>query len=278
LGSIRARARTQAQLAISEGEHWFLLGASPDLRSQIEGSWELHPRTSGRNSPIAGVTLLSADLDHTLGLLLMREWQRLNVYSTPAVQSLLLKDNTIFRLLQRMPDQIRWINPEPNAQFALEAPNGTRSQIFAEFFHLGGGLPAYAPEGSRLNPEESVSALFLESRARGRLAYIPGLPTINEELFAKLDTCQTILVDGTFWTNDELIRIEGFGKLARDIGHTPVSGSDGSLAQLSRLQGARKIYIHVNNTNPMLDEDSSEYAAVLQDGWEIAFDGMELEI
>jgi pyrroloquinoline quinone biosynthesis protein B len=279
LGSLRATARSQAQLTASaDDQHWFLLGASPDLRYQIEACKELQPQNDGRNSPISGVILTCADLDHSLGLLLLREWQRLNLYSTATVRRVLLETNTVFRLLERMPGQIGWTDMSIGAGFNLTTPEGVQSGISARMFGLPGGLPAYAPSGNGLSTEEAVAALILESPNGKRMAYIPGLPAISEALLAELNGCHTILVDGTFWTDDELVRVEGFGRLARDIGHLPVSGAEGSLAKLSGLRTARKVYVHVNNTNPMLDEESEEYHQVVESGWEIAFDGMELTL
>lgn len=281
LGTVRAPARSQAQLAVTAGippEHWFVLGASPDLRYQIEGFEALHPQRAGRNSPISGVVLTCADLDHTLGLLLLREWQRLSVYSTATVRRVLLETNTVFRLLERMPGQIGWSDVTPGTPFELTTPEGVRSGIMARMVALAGSLPAYAPASGGFAPEEAVAALILESPSGRRLGFVPGLPAVTDALLRELNACETILVDGTFWTDDELIRVEGFGRLAREIGHLPVSGPEGSLASFSRLRNPRKIYIHINNTNPMLDEESEERRLVTESGWEVAFDGMELTV
>lgn len=279
LGALRAKARSQAQLAVSaDGGHWFLLGASPDLRYQIEACPELQPQHAGRNSPIAGVLLTGADLDHALGLLLLREWQRLSVYSTATVRRALLESNTIFRLLERMPGQIGWTDMTPDQSFDLTAPDGAASGIAARLVALPGSLPAYAGNDGGLSASGAVSAVILRAPSGQELAYVPGLPDAGAALLAQLSGCDTILVDGTFWTDDELVRVEGFGKRARDIGHLPVSGADGSLAKLAGLPARRKIYIHVNNTNPMLDEDSAEHRLVRDAGWEIAFDGMDLDL
>jgi coenzyme PQQ biosynthesis protein B len=213
-----------------------------------------------------------------LGLLLLREWQQLSLYSTATVRRVLLETNTVFRLLERMPGQIGWTDMTPGDSFSLTTPEGVNSGIAARLLALPGSLPAYAPTGNGLAADGAVTALILQSPSGKRLAYVPGLPGVSETLLAELSECDTILVDGTFWTDDELVRVEGFGKLARDIGHLPVSGAEGSLAKLSGMPTTRKIYIHLNNTNPMLDEDSPEHRMVLDAGWEIAFDGMDLDI
>ena len=217
LGEIHATARSQAQLAVSaDDQHWFLLGASPDLRYQIEACPELQPRHQGRNSPISGVVLTCADLDHALGLLLLREWQRLTLYSTVTVRRILLESNTVFALLQRMPGQITWKDETLGQPFELTTPDGLHSGIIARLLGLPGSLPAYTPAQSDVSSNEAVSALIVESPPGDRMAYIPGLPAIDDALFAELQQCQTILVDGTFWTDDELIRVEGFGRYFRD--------------------------------------------------------------
>lgn len=279
LGTIRAVPRSQAQLAVTtDDQHWFLLGASPDLLYQIRDSPELQPRQPGRNSPISGVVLAGADLDHVLGLLLLREWQRLCVYSTATVRRLLLENNSVFRLLQRMPGQILWTDVSIAQAFSLTSPDGLKSGITARFFGLPGHLPSYSTECSGLSVQEAVVALLLQSPSGAHTAFIPGLPEISDALLDELGGCHTILVDGTFWTNDELVRIEGFGGFARDIGHTPISGSEGSLSRLSGLSTPRKIYMHINNTNPILDENSEEHRFVRESGWEIAYDGMEFTL
>ena len=279
LGSLHGTARSQAQLAAStDDENWFLLGASPDLRYQIEGCRELQPQHDGRNSPISGIILTCADLDHSLGLLLLREWHKLNLYSTATVRRVLVETNAVFRLLERMPGQLGWTDMSIGVGFNLTTPGGVSSGMIARLFGLPGRLPSYAPSGNGLSAEEAVAALILESPTGKRLAYVPGLPAINEALLYELSTCHTIMVDGTFWTDNELVRVEGCGRLARDIGHLPVSGAEGSLAKLSGLRTPRKVYVHVNNTNPMLDEDSEEHHQAREGGWEIAFDGMELTL
>lgn len=274
-GTIRAAPRSQAQLALSaDNQHWFLLGASPDLRYQIESFSELHPRNSGRNSPICGVVLACADLDHTLGLLLLREWHQFDVYSTGAVRHVLLDGNSIFRLLERMPGQVRWHDVPPGSQFALMSRDGCTSGISITFVPLPGNLPAYARGGQNA---EAVSALIVQSPAGVRLAYVPGLPALTDALEAELAGCDVILIDGTFWTDDELVRSEPHGKPARDIGHLAVSSPQGSMTRLQGLK-SRRIYIHINNTNPMLDEDSPQYRHLREAGWELAYDGMELQL
>jgi pyrroloquinoline quinone biosynthesis protein B len=283
-GKFRGKARTQTQLAISaDSETWFLLGASPDLRTQIESTPELRPRAMKnvpRDSPIAGAVLLNADIDHILGLLLLRELQPLRVYATKSVRRILTKDNSMFAMLQRVPNQVSWIECAPGASFNLADPDGEDSGLRCRTVPLGTHFPAYvsAPRKSQLSPLESSLGAIVESSSGKRLAFMPAIPRLDAKLVNQLESCDVILVDGTFWSADELIRIQGSGQSAWDMGHVPVSSSEGSLAKLAHLHHPRKLYLHINNTNPMLNEDSPEYRQVRDAGWEIAEDGWQFEL
>ena len=283
-GTLRGKARTQTQLAISaDSERWFLLGASPDLRTQIESTPELHPcaaKNVTRDSPIAGAVLLNADIDHVLGLLLLRELQPLRVYATKSVRRILTKDNSMFAMLQRVPNQVSWIEFAPGASFTLSDPEGEDSGLRCRTLSLGSHFPAYvsAPRKSQLSRQESSLGAIIESPSGKRLAFMPAIPRLDAKLMKQLETCDVILIDGTFWSADELIRIQGSTQTSWDMGHVPVSSSEGSLAKLAHLRHPRKIYVHINNTNPMLNEDSPEYRQVRDAGWEIAEDGWQFEL
>lgn len=284
-GAFPGKARTQAQVAISaDGREWFLLGASPDLRTQIEATPELHPRVSAggdeiRQSPIAGAVLLNADIDHVLGLLLLRELQPLSVHVTNSIHRILTKDNSMFAMLQRIPGQVRWNEFKPGDLFSLLRPAGD-SGLRCRALPLGTHFPAYvsAPRRSQLSPLESSLGLIIESPSGKRLAYMPAVPSINEPLLRQLDSCDVLFFDGTFWSDDELIRMQAGGQTAQQMGHMAVSGSAGSLAKFGQLQRPRRIYIHINNTNPMLNEAGPEYRQVRDAGWEIAEDGWQFEL
>jgi pyrroloquinoline quinone biosynthesis protein B len=278
-GTIRSQARSQAQLAISaDRQQWLLVNASPDLRSQIESFPPLHPcANSPRHSPIAGVVLTSAEVDAALGLLLLRESQPIAVYATDAVKRLLVDDNDLFRVLQRQPDQVRWYRLIPGETIELQNVAGSPTGIRCTPISSGGGFPGHVPveKSQTLNPAEAVIGLRLEHEG-GSLAFFPGAPSVRTEWLETVASCNALLFDGTFWSEDELIRTQGHGKTARQMGHSPISGPDGTLESFSQVQGPRKIFIHVNNTNPVLDEDSPEYRQIRASGWELAFDGMEL--
>ena len=296
-GTFRGKARTQAEIAISAGsgsqesgfeesgseaekQSWFLLGASPDLRAQIEGTPELHPRQGVRQSPIAGAVLTNADIDHVLGLLLLRELQPLRVYATDSVRRIVSEDNSMFGMLQRIPGQVAWTSFTPRTVFPLESPVGEDSGLRCRALSLGTHFPAYvSPQRqSQLSPEEASLGLIVRTSSGKRLAYLPAVPQIDDALMKELESADVLLFDGTFWSDDELIRIQGSGQTARQMGHVPVSSADGSLSKLAGLRGPRKIYVHINNTNPMLNEAGPEYRQVREAGWEIAEDGWQFDL
>jgi pyrroloquinoline quinone biosynthesis protein B len=276
-GTFTGKSRTQAQVAVSsDGEHWFLLGASPDLRAQIEATPDLHPRTGVRISPISGVVLASADLDHVLGLLLLRELQPLRVLATDSVLQILRKDNSCFGMLNRVPKQVEWNSMVPGVPFELTSTEGSRSGTVVTAISLGTRYPAYVTpaRANQLNPSEAVTGLIVESSGK-RLAYLPAVGNIDDALIETLNGVDVLLFDGTFWSDDELIRVESSGATARQMGHIPVGGAGGSLAQMKSFPAMKRLFIHINNTNPMLNETSPEYREVCAAGWDVAEDGWQ---
>jgi len=298
-GTFRGKARTQAQVAISvDSKSWFLLGASPDLRAQIEATPELHPREGIRQSPIAGAVLANADVDHVLGLLLLRELQPLRVYATDSIRKIVTEDNSMFAMLQRVPGQVAWTDFTPRIPFRLLDTSGEDSGLLCRALPLGTHYPAYvSPQRQgELKSGEASLGLIVESKiveskiveskivqsetgeSGKRLAYMPAVPQIDDALLQEFESADVLLFDGTFWSDDELIRVQGSGQTARQMGHVPVSSAEGSLSRLAGLRRPRKIYIHINNTNPMLNEAGPEYAQVRKAGWEIAEDGWQFDL
>jgi pyrroloquinoline quinone biosynthesis protein B len=285
-GTFHGKARTQTQVAITQdGERWFLLGASPDLRAQIEATPELHPRTQPRgavprHSPIAGVVLTNADLDHMLGLLLLRELQPLRVYATGSVRRILREDNTMFGMLERVANQASWTDFASGESFSLVGPAGEDSGLRVRAVSLGIHFPAYVSGARRdqLAPRESSLGLLIDSASGKRLAYMPAVPEIDDALLGEFESADLLFFDGTFWSDDELIHTQGSGNTARRMGHVPVSSAEGSLKKLAGLRRPRKIYLHINNTNPMLDESGPEHRQVREAGWEIAEDGWQFDL
>jgi pyrroloquinoline quinone biosynthesis protein B len=282
-GSIQAAARTQTQLAFSpDGVVWFLLGASPDLRTQILSTPELAPPAGEpTGTPIGGIFLPSADVDSLMGLLHLREFQSFFLFATPAIQKIVQSENRIFDVLHRAEPPIHWQPLSPGGRLACrfgEDPSAPPTFLCAAV-SLGGSFPDYISTELRrsLASEESVVALRFEQGAKS-FFFAPTLPEISGEWLKAATTSSVAFLDGTFWSDDELLSTGRGHKTAREMGHVPLSGRDGLLAQFPTDSAARRILIHINNTNPILDEDSAENRAVRDAGFEIACDGMEFTL
>lgn len=268
---VRCTPRLQLQAVVRSPGRNVLLNAGPDLRVQIEATPTLQPRPEHgrRNTPIASIVLTSADLDQVLGLLLMREFQPLRVYATPLVRQV-LEANSFFRMLERVPQQLTWITMQPGEPFELLP--GVRCTAIP----MSDDLPYYAKSfAANAEPGQAVVGLVLASEER-KVVYTPAVGHISEALYREYAAADAIAVDGTFWSDDELQRAQPGTPLARAIGHIPMSGEEGMMAQLAELRGPHKVFVHLNNTNPVLDRQSDERKAVLAGGWEIAEDGWEL--
>jgi pyrroloquinoline quinone biosynthesis protein B len=268
----RVSPRLQLQAAVWDSpDAMFLLNASPDLRIQIEANPELHPHTNRgkRNTPIQGIVLTTADLDQVLGLLLLREFQPLTLYATALVRRV-LEANSFFRMLERVPNQLSWVEIQAGTPFLL----GT-SEIVCTPFAMAGELPFYARELGASEPGQASLGLLLEDH-QTRVAYTPAVPVITDSLRTMYARCEAIFVDGTFWSDEELSKTHAGTPTAQAIGHVPMSGKDGTIALLSDLPVSQKVFVHLNNTNPVLDPRSSASKAVVEAGWTIASDGWEL--
>ena len=268
---VRARPRTQSSLAIRGDEGpWFLVNASPDARQQLEA---LTPRQGDgvRTPPIAGVLLTDAEIDHTAGLLLLRESQApVRVFGDAGVERALRDGYPVLSILERYCGA-EWQTLEPERPRALED-----SSLAVEPFEAGGDAPRYL-SGSGV--ELQATGFVIRDRAsRGVVTYAPGLGRLDDRVLARLAESDLVLVDGTFWRDDELARLGISERTARDMGHVPLSGPDGTLEALERLRRPRKVLVHINNTNPILLEDSPERDAVVGAGVEVAYDGLEIQL
>ncbi|HXW62240.1 MAG TPA: pyrroloquinoline quinone biosynthesis protein PqqB [Candidatus Acidoferrales bacterium] len=277
-GRLKGGARTQAQVAVSSAPtHWVLLNASPDLRQQLLRDPDFAPSGQIRSTPIQGVVLTSADTDCVLGLLHLREFQPLHIYSTDGVRRVLTEENSLFRTLERSTPPVEW-----NA-LRLDRPTPIGSQdetsLCCRAIPLHGQYPDYVSQRLRdtLPREEAVIALEVAQGGK-RLFYAPSLPGLGAEWKRSLSDSQLALVDGTFWTENELIEVRGEGKRAREIGHMPLSGPGGLLEQLEGARNVQRVLIHLNNTNPALDEESEANRIVREGGWQVAWDGMEFTL
>jgi pyrroloquinoline quinone biosynthesis protein B len=274
--------RTQASVAVSaDGKQWVLLNAAPDLRQQINETPELHPVPNGgpRSSPIKAVVLTNGDVDAIAGLLCLREGQPFSVYGTPRVLDV-LASNSVFDVLDaRLVKRIRVTYGE---QFAVEGPSGPVG-IDIEAFPVPGKVPLYledAKAGAGLGTQEGdTTGLKVTETASGRhFFYVPGCAKVDDALRARLRGAPLLFFDGTLYTNDEMIAQGLLNKTGDRMGHMNMSGEEGSIALLAPLNIARKIFIHINNSNPVLREGSSERAAVEAAGWEVSHDGMEVKV
>jgi pyrroloquinoline quinone biosynthesis protein B len=269
------RARTQESIAISgDGESWFLINASPEIRAQIEAFPALWPREK-RHSPIAGILLTNGDLDHCLGLLSLRESHPLVVYATEAVRAGFSEGNVLYQTLARFPGQVEWRRLELGREQRL---GDEHSSLHVTAIPAPGKLPLHLETARAPSPEDGVGLLVRDERSGGRLAYFSGVAGPSAEIERAAAHAGALFFDGTFWSSDELIAAGLGTRRAEEMAHWPVGGRDGSLGFLSRLAARRRILIHVNNTNPILREDGPQRAAVTTAGVEVAEDGMELSL
>ena len=259
--------RTQSSIAIrGERGPWFLANASPDLRQQLEQLPDGGDH-GVRAAPVAAVLLTDAEIDHTAGLLLLRESSApLRVYGSAEVRRALTDGYPVLRILTEY-SGVEWRTHDAGAGVALE-----HSSLEVERFAAGGDAPRYFAEAE-------VEASGLTFRESGRvLTYLPGLARLDDDVLARLAASDVVLVDGTCWRDDELAQLGISDRTARQMGHVPLSGPDGSLQALQQLERPRVILVHINNTNPILVERSPERDAVTAAGIEVAEDGLEVEL
>jgi pyrroloquinoline quinone biosynthesis protein B len=270
--TVRSRGgpvRTQSSVAVSaDGDRWFVINASPDVRTQIEAFPALHPR-SGRATPLDAVLLTDAELDHTLGLLLLREARALRLYATPATHKTLSDGSGILRLLERY-CPVEWRPVTPGADLVLA--DGLMCRAF--------DVPTTKRDrfGTGTDHGRVVGYRLTDRRTGGTLVYLPGVQALTAAVQAEIAGGDCLLVDGTCWRDDELVRLGLAAKTSREMGHLPIDGPDGSLAQLPSLGVGRTIYVHMNNTNPVLLDDAPERRVVRDRGVEVAVDGLEVEV
>ena len=273
-GDKRVKPRTQASLAVSaDGEHWILLNASPDLRAQIQANQNLQPRgqahDNARGSPIAAVVLTGAEIDQTAGLFSLRERSPFTLCATAATLAA-IADNPMFAALA--PDMVARRAVVPGERFALG------HGIEAELFIVPGKVPLYLEGDDPDTASESAANVGIEiSSGTARLAFVPGAAAITQAVMQRLERADVVFFDGTLFRDDEMIATGTGTKTGRRMGHMPLDGPDGSLAALAGLR-ARRIFVHINNTNPILIDGSPERARVEAAGWEIAEDGLEVKL
>jgi len=274
--------RTQASVAVSaDGKQWVLLNAAPDIRQQIIDTPELHPipGAGARNSPIKAVVLTNGDVDALAGLLCLREGQPLTIYGSSRVLDVLVA-NSIFDVLDQ--DIVKRVPMQLGRPFDIEGPTGAVG-ITIEAFSVPGKIPLYLEtddaKGNYGSQEgDTVGLKVMESGTGHHFFFIPGCARLDDPLRARLKNAPLVFFDGTLYTNDEMIAQGLMNKTGERIGHMNMSGQGGTVEQFMPLNVGRKIFIHINNSNPVLRDDSPERAAVERAGWEVAYDGMEVRV
>jgi pyrroloquinoline quinone biosynthesis protein B len=267
--------RTQSSVAVSsDGAHWFLLNASPDVREQLGRLPSNGASPAIRHVPIEGVVLTDAELDHSLGIVLLREARYLPLYATAAIQAVLERDSHILPVARAFADM-------PCTELSLDVPvelvrrDGMGSGLWVEAFSVPADPPRFAPTA----PAGHTVGLAVREHATGRTCmFLPGCGDLTAALLERITAADVLLFDGTFWTDDEPIALTISTRTARAMDHLPISGPGGSLEQLRALPCRYRLYTHINNTNPILIERSPERAEVLQAGLIVGYDGLRMTV
>ena len=275
-GSFAGRARTQSSIAVGDGTAWALVNASPDVLAQLSANPQLQPGRGMRDTALVAIVLADGQVDHTTGLYMLREATRpWPIWCTDSTHADLTRGNPILNVLSHFCGVERHRIDMNDSGFIIEQLPGVRWRALP----VASKPAPYSP--NRENPVLGDNiALLIENTQNGKSAlYAPGLGNLDEAMWSAMQTADCVLVDGTFWTDDEMIALGVSKKRARDIGHLPQSGAGGMLEWLDRLpQAVRKILIHINNTNPILDESSAAAAELKRRGVEVAWDGMEISL
>jgi pyrroloquinoline quinone biosynthesis protein B len=282
-GRLRARARTQSSIAVSsDGRDWVLFNASPDIAQQIRLRPALQPREGPRHTPIAAVVLTDAHIDHVSGLLNLREGPPIDLHATPGVFEQLSAGLPILPVLQHYCG-VRWhlVPVAGEARAARFAVGGFEALQF-EAVAIPGKSPPYAAPRGESAVGEHIALRVKDHASGGRLFFAPGLARVGEPEIEVMRDADCLIVDGSFWSDDELIATGLGRKRASDMGHLPQTGgpagTPGMIDVLCALPASRKLLIHINNSNPILDEESAQHAELKRRGIEVAYDGMELSL
>jgi pyrroloquinoline quinone biosynthesis protein B len=272
-GTLKARPRTQSSITLSaDGVNWVLFNASPDIRAQLQAFEPLQPKHGLRDTGIAAVLLIDSQIDHTTGLLMLREGEPLAIYCTDTVAQDLSTGFPLFNVLSHYCGVVHHPLPSDEMPFEIVGVEGLRFTAVP----LSSKAPPYSPHRHDPHPGDNIGIGVEDLGTGGRLFYAPGLGQIENHLRPYLETADCLLVDGTFWREDEMRRAGVGRKLAQEMGHLPQSGAGGMLEYLRTLERPRKVLIHINNTNPILDEESEERSLLDGEGVEVAYDGMDL--
>jgi pyrroloquinoline quinone biosynthesis protein B len=275
-GAIHATPRTQSSIAVtSDDVNWVLFNASPDILQQLKATPELQPARALRDTGIASVVLIDAQIDHTTGLLMLREGQRpLPIFCTDMVREDLTTGNPLFHILEHY-CRVEW-HRIGGDHSAFSIPGVEMLEFRA--MPLKSAAPPYSPHRHDPHPGDNIGVSVTDTTSGRSLFYAPGLAAIEPHVEVAMREADCVMVDGTFWTDEEMMDLGISRKRAREIGHLPQSGPAGMMEWLDRFDKPRKILIHINNTNPILNDDSTERAELAARGIEVAFDGMDIRI
>lgn len=274
-GHIKAQYRTQSSIAISsDGENWVLLNASPDIRAQIEGFPGVHPKLGMRGTGISAIMLVDSQIDHATGLLMLREGCPIPVYATDMVREDLTEGFPIFKILKSWNGglDIQTLKTDEKP-FSIPSIKGLEFTVVP----IEGKAPPYSPHRHDPHVGDNIAVFIRDTKTDNSVFYSPGLAGISDLVKSYMQRAECVMVDGTFWRDDEMV-FAGVGtKLASEMGHLPQSGKGGMIEQLAELpDSTRKVLIHINNTNPILIEDSPERKILEKAQIEVAHDGMSL--
>jgi pyrroloquinoline quinone biosynthesis protein B len=277
-GTLRAVRRTQSSVAVCgrDPTAWVLVNASPDILEQLRAYPDLQPARAQRDSAIAAIVLVDGQIDHTTGLFMLRESSRpLPIWCTDAACADLTGGNPILGVLEHYCGVERHTMTPDGSEFSIDTVAGVVWRALA----VPGKPAPYSPHRESPVAGDNVALVIRDAITQRTAVYAPGLGSMEEAVWRAMQDAACVLVDGTFWTEDEMIALGVSRKRAREIGHLPQSGSGGMLEWLQKLpQATRRILIHVNNTNPILDEDSHARAELMRRGVEVAWDGLEVEL
>ncbi len=276
-GKKSIKRRTQSSIAVSEdGKSWVLFNTSPDILEQIHNSPFLHP-TKKRETKIKAIIFNDAQIDHTTGLLMLREGCPHEVYCTKEVKEELNTSFPLFKMLKHWSGGgVFWNEIIPNSTTKFEIPIMPSYEFYAH--PLISNAPPYSKYRDKPRNGDNIGVSVVNKTTKKRLFYLPGLGVLEKHIIKEMARADVLLLEGTLWTNDEMIKGNFSKKLGTQMGHIPLSGENGLIKVLNTLKKPRKILIHINNTNPILDETSKEYKELTSYGIEVSYDGMSIEI
>ncbi len=276
-GTINAKRRTQSSIAVTgDNVNWLLFNASPDILTQFQGFPELQPARSIRDTAVKSVLLMDAQIDHTTGLFMLREGKTpLNIYCTDMVYEDLTTGNPIFNILGHYCG-INWNKISMDSLDSFEAEGVPNLKITA--VPLSSKAPPYSPHRNNPHIGDNIGIQVEDATSGKKLFYAPGLAEIEDQIKPFMEQADCLMVDGTCWTNDEMAKLGIAQKMSLDMGHLPQSDPGGMIEVLRPLRASKKILIHINNTNPILREDSPERAVLADEKIDVAYDGMDLTI